>query len=175
MRAVKLQGKDGSRNGVTVVTTCLNQGTHCPGKTGKMVPKNPCQGTRREFGNFAKTQGIWFAQVVNSLILKVKEISIIAANFFSIFKSLSIAVTDTIYNRRIEWQSGSMVHSISPSARPYIRQGRTDPSLALAPLSPFYFHHGQLISRAWRRNRLSDSKVAHISLGQLAILFLRRG
>ena len=25
----------------------------------------------RIFGNFAKTQGIWFAQVVNSMILKV--------------------------------------------------------------------------------------------------------
>ena len=33
--------------------------------------KNPCQGKHREFGNFAKTQGISFAQVVNSLILKV--------------------------------------------------------------------------------------------------------
>ena len=29
-----------------------------------MAPKNPCQGKHREFGNFAKTQGIWFAQVV---------------------------------------------------------------------------------------------------------------
>ena len=37
-------------------------------------PKNPCQGKRREFGNFVKTQEIWFAQVVNSLILKVKDI-----------------------------------------------------------------------------------------------------
>ena len=33
----------------------------------------------REFGNFAKTQEIWFAQVVNSLILKVQDISIFAA------------------------------------------------------------------------------------------------
>ena len=31
-----------------------------------------------EFGNFVKTQGIWFAEVVNSLILKVKSISIFA-------------------------------------------------------------------------------------------------
>ena len=45
---------------------CLMQGTHCTGKTGKM-------------GNLAKTQGIWFAQVVNSLILKVKDISKFAA------------------------------------------------------------------------------------------------
>ena len=37
--------------------------------------KYPCQGKHREFRNFAKTQGISFAQVVNSLILKVKDIS----------------------------------------------------------------------------------------------------
>ena len=51
------------------------QGIHCTGiteKTGRMAQKNPCQGKHREFGNFAKTQGIWFAQVVNSLIPKVK-------------------------------------------------------------------------------------------------------
>ena len=48
-------------------------------KQGKW-PKNLCQGKHKEFGNAAKTQGIWFAQVVNSLILKVKDISIFAAN-----------------------------------------------------------------------------------------------
>ena len=42
-------------------------------------PKNPCQGKGREFGNFAKAQGILFAQDVNSLILKVKDIAIFAA------------------------------------------------------------------------------------------------
>ena len=46
--------------------------------------KIPCQGKHREFGNFAKTQGIWFAQVVNSQILKVKDISKFAAKI-SIF------------------------------------------------------------------------------------------
>ena len=58
------------------------QATHCTGKTGrtgKLVKQNPCQGKHREFGNFVKTQGIWFAQVVNSLILKVKSIPIFAA------------------------------------------------------------------------------------------------
>ena len=52
------------------------QGTHCIWKTGKIVTKIPCQGKHREFGNFAKTQGkhIWFAQGVNSLILKRKDI-----------------------------------------------------------------------------------------------------
>ena len=55
------------------------QGTHYTGKTGKtgkMAKKNTCQGKHREFGNVAKTQGIWFAHVINSLILTVKYISI---------------------------------------------------------------------------------------------------
>ena len=34
------------------------------------------QGKHREFGFFSKTQGIWFAKVVKSLILNVKDISI---------------------------------------------------------------------------------------------------
>ena len=54
------------------------------GKTGKMAQQIPCQGKHREFGNFAKTQGIWFAQVVNSLTLRLKDISIFAAKI-SIF------------------------------------------------------------------------------------------
>ena len=54
-------------------------------ENGKWPKKNPCQGKHREFGNLAKTQGIWFAQVVNFLILKVKDILIFAvkiSNFF---------------------------------------------------------------------------------------------
>ena len=54
-----------------------HQGTHCTGKTGK-IAKNS-QGKHREFGNFATTQGICFAQLVNSLILKVTNIAIFAA------------------------------------------------------------------------------------------------
>ena len=57
--------------------TFLKQGTHCTGKTGEMPPPPPPQkkilsGRHREFRNFVKTQGIWFAQFVNSLILRVK-------------------------------------------------------------------------------------------------------
>ena len=59
-------------------STSIGQGTHCTGETGKREKKNPCQEKYREFGNFVKTQGIWFAQVVNSLILK-------GIFFFSIF------------------------------------------------------------------------------------------
>ena len=50
-----------------------------------MAKKNPCQGKHREFGNFAKIQGIWFTQVVNSLVLKVKDVMILAAKI-SIFR-----------------------------------------------------------------------------------------
>ena len=61
------------------------QGTHCTGKTGKMAQKIPCQGKHMEFGSFTKTQGkhmefcLLKLQVVNSLILKVKDIVIFAA------------------------------------------------------------------------------------------------
>ena len=73
----------------------LIQGTHGTGKTGKMAKNNPCQGNtgnlemlskHREFClNTVKTQGILLAQVVNVLILKVKDIAIVAAkkSFFS--------------------------------------------------------------------------------------------
>ena len=46
-------------------------------KQGKWPKKNG-QGKHNELGNFVKTQGIWFAEIVNSLILKVKNISIFA-------------------------------------------------------------------------------------------------
>ena len=63
------------------------------GKQGKWPKKNPCQGKHREFGNVVKTQGknrefclntgrtqgILLVQVVNTLILKVKDIAIFAA------------------------------------------------------------------------------------------------
>ena len=49
-----------------------------PTAQGKQGEKNPCQGKHREFGNFAKTQGILFAQFVKFLILKVKDIAIFA-------------------------------------------------------------------------------------------------
>ena len=53
-----------------------------------MDTRNLCQGKHREFGNFCqntgKTQGICFAQVVNSLIPKVNDIAVFAAKI-SIF------------------------------------------------------------------------------------------
>ena len=65
------------------------------GKTGKMAQKNPCQGNtgnlemlskHREFcQNTGKTQGMWFTQVENALILKVKDFALFAAKKKSIF------------------------------------------------------------------------------------------
>ena len=48
-----------------------------------------------------KTQGIWFAQVVNSLILKVKDISILAAkisNYISKLDKSAKSVLCMLYN-----------------------------------------------------------------------------
>ena len=59
----------------------LAQGLHCTGKTGKITKNIPCQGKHRKFGNFVKTRGILFAEVV---ILKVKNIEIFAVKI-SIF------------------------------------------------------------------------------------------
>ena len=47
--------------------------------------KDSLSGKHREFRNFAKTQGIWLAQVVNSFILKVKDISIFAVKISNSF------------------------------------------------------------------------------------------
>ena len=51
------------------------------GKPGKRPKKSLSEKKYREFGNVAKTKGIWFAQVVNSLILNVKDIFIFVAIF----------------------------------------------------------------------------------------------
>ena len=66
----------------------IMQGTYCTGKTGKMAKKIPCQGKHKEFGNFAKTQGICFSQVVAFLIVKSKDISKFAAKISNFFLSL---------------------------------------------------------------------------------------
>ena len=55
------------------------------GKQGKWPKKIPVM---ENTGNLAKTQGILFAQVVNYLILKVKDIVIFAVKISSIFQKL---------------------------------------------------------------------------------------
>ena len=52
-----------------------------------MAKKNPCQEKHREFGKFAKTKGILYAQIVNSLILKVKDIAIFTAKISILSRS----------------------------------------------------------------------------------------
>ena len=50
------------------------------GKQGKWS-KIISQGKHRENENFVKTQGILFAQVVNSLVINIKDIAIFATFF----------------------------------------------------------------------------------------------
>ena len=50
-----------------------------------MANKNPCQRKQREVENVAKTQGIQYAQVVNSLFLEVEDIAISAAKYVNLF------------------------------------------------------------------------------------------
>ena len=48
----------------------LSSGSPLPRANRVNGPKIPCQAKDRDFGNFTKTQGILFAQVVNSLNVK---------------------------------------------------------------------------------------------------------
>ena len=83
----------------------MNQSTHCTGKTGKMAKKKSCNGKHREFGNVVKTnvktQGILFAQVINSLILKdSKEYCDICRNFFLFFQKPDYLASQCVYESR---------------------------------------------------------------------------
>ena len=84
-----------------VVVTIQNAGYPLHRENRENGLKNSLSGKHREFGNFAKTQGIWkfcqntgntqgiwFAQVENSLILKLKVISIFAAKISKNFQKL---------------------------------------------------------------------------------------
>ena len=61
------------------------------GKQGKW-PKESLSGKTQGIWKFCqntgKTQGIWFAQVVNSLMLKVKDISVFAAKISLFFRRI---------------------------------------------------------------------------------------
>ena len=84
-------------------TFCTLQGTHCTGKTGKMAKKNPCQGKHREFGNFAKTQGIWFSQIENSLILKVKIFLYLLRIFKKTIEICQVSFVSVIVTNHVNW------------------------------------------------------------------------
>ena len=66
------------------------------GKQGKLPQKSPCLGKHREFGNFAKTQGILFAQVVDFLFLKVKDILIFATKISTFFLKLGMSAKSVL-------------------------------------------------------------------------------
>ena len=55
----------------------------------KYVLSGKTQGIWKFCQNTVKTQGIWFAQVINSLILKVKDIAIFAAKISNLFQKLN--------------------------------------------------------------------------------------
>ena len=53
-----------------------------------------------------KTQGIWFAQVLNSLILKLKDISMFAAeipNFFEAGYVYQVSLVYVIVTNHVNW------------------------------------------------------------------------
>ena len=54
----------------------------------KYLPSLEGGGKTQAFGSCAKTQGILFAQVVNSLRLKIQDIVIFAAKFSNYLKSV---------------------------------------------------------------------------------------
>ena len=60
----------------------LNRVPTAQGKQGKWPKQNSCPGKHTEIWNLAKTQGIWLACVVNSLILSVKDVLIFAVKIF---------------------------------------------------------------------------------------------
>ena len=61
------------------------------GKQGKWPKKIPVR-EDREFGNVAKTQGIWFAEVV-----KVKDIKIFAAKISNLFLKVDKSAKSDLY------------------------------------------------------------------------------
>ena len=70
-----------------------NQGTNC---TGKMAKKDCLSG---------KTQGIWFSNFVNSLILKVKHILILIfpAKISKHFQVCQISFVSAIITNHVNW------------------------------------------------------------------------
>ena len=73
--------------GVPGNTPVINSGSLLHRENRENGPKNSLQGKHRELRNFAKTQGVLFAQVVNSLIIKMEDISIFATKYSIFSKS----------------------------------------------------------------------------------------
>ena len=58
------------------------------GKTGEMAKRNPLSGKTQGIWKFCQNTGTLFAQVANSLILKVKDMAIFAAKISIFFQKL---------------------------------------------------------------------------------------
>ena len=56
--------------------------------------------------NTGKTQGILIAQVIHSLILKIKDISLFAANFFFLSWTCQFGVCNS--NKSLNWHRGNL-------------------------------------------------------------------
>ena len=84
-----------------------DQGPHCTGKTGKMVKINSLSGKTQGIWKFCqntgKTKGIWIAQVVSSLILKVIDISIIAAKISKFCLDCQVSLVCVIVTNHVNW------------------------------------------------------------------------
>ena len=67
----------------------------------------------REFGNFTKTQNIWFAQVVNSLIIKIKDISIFAVKIspkkFEAGLVIQVSFVYVIVTNQVNWDRNNLL------------------------------------------------------------------
>ena len=63
-------------------------------ETAKEIPG---QGKHREYRNLAKTQGIWFTQLLNFLILNVKDISIFAVKISKFCLKLDKSAKSVLY------------------------------------------------------------------------------
>ena len=101
--------------GLRIASPCTGRNHIVPTKAGYSLHRE-----NRENGNnkipvtentgnleiLSKTQGIWFAHVVNSLILKVKDISIFAAKHFLIFFKLKVCQVSfvcVIVTNHVNW------------------------------------------------------------------------
>ena len=83
------------------------QGPHCTGRIERKILARE----NREFGSFAKTQGILSAQVINILILKIKDIFIFA-EFFSnhCFGTVCVGQVNFAYET-VSCETLHMIHS----------------------------------------------------------------
>ena len=74
--------------------------------------QNPCHG-KEGIWKFTKTQNIWFAQVVNSRILKIKDISIFAVKIspkkFEAGLVIQVSFVYVIVTNHVNWDRNNLL------------------------------------------------------------------